>query len=195
MINPKDADTKIFQLKPEQQKEIKEKLGSEAKMPASFKQIYQQFKDVKIQTSEESSSLKLSAEDFACIETYNTKALATDNKHQWKAVIEVKDGKNVTPKELDPSDIDDKVKSNKFDNPQLLKSIIGPALKLITDKGYWGLTATHTILTEKRKGKGYPSNRTYVSLSYIGLSPEGSFNYKDRKNYKWDGSKFVESKY
>lgn len=59
VINPKDADTKIFRLKPEQQKEIKEKLGSEAKMPASFKEIYQQFKSSKIQDSESNKSIAL----------------------------------------------------------------------------------------------------------------------------------------
>lgn len=48
VINPKDADRKIFRLKDEQIKEIEEKLGSKPKVPASFKEIYQQFKNVKL---------------------------------------------------------------------------------------------------------------------------------------------------
>lgn len=72
IIDPKSADQVIRKLTPDQINQIKDKFGSEPKLPAKFKEIYQQFKSSKVI---EKSSNKL-------VKLKNLKYLAEPNK--WK---------------------------------------------------------------------------------------------------------------
>lgn len=48
LINPKYPDAPIKELSKDQINKIKDKLGNEPKLPATFKEIYQQFKSVEL---------------------------------------------------------------------------------------------------------------------------------------------------
>lgn len=48
IINPSNLDKAIYKLTPDQLNKIKDTLGNEPKLPASFREIYNQFKSSKL---------------------------------------------------------------------------------------------------------------------------------------------------